>query len=73
MPIMTYGCEVWDIGIDRELTELHMNFLKHLLCVHKNTRTDIVYGEQGECPINITINARMIGYWLRLLTVKLTN
>ena len=38
---------------------LHM---KHVLYVHKNTSTDVVYGELGEYSIEVIINTRMIGY-----------
>lgn len=49
-----------------------MKFFKHVLFVHKGTSTDIVYGDLGEFPIDVTINTRMIGYWSRLLTGKTT-
>ena len=72
MPIMTYACEIWGCNVARELKQLHMKFLKHVLYVHKNTSTDIVYGELGEYPIDIIINTRMIGCWSRLITGKTT-
>uniref|UniRef100_A0A0N7ZBB2 Reverse transcriptase domain-containing protein n=1 Tax=Scylla olivacea TaxID=85551 RepID=A0A0N7ZBB2_SCYOL len=72
MPIMTYACEIWGYCIIREIKQLHMTFLKHVLHVHKYTSTDIVYGELGEYPIDIVINTRMIGYWSRLITGKTT-
>lgn len=72
MSIMTYACEIWCYSVDRELKQLHMKFIKHVLYVHKNTSTDIVYGELGENPIDVIINTRLIGYWSRLITGKAT-
>ncbi len=72
LPIMTYACEIWGCNIDRELRQLQMKFFKHVLYVHQNTSTDIVYGELGEYPIEVAINTRMIGYWSRLITGKAT-
>ncbi len=72
MPIMTYACEIWGYSVDRELKQLQMKFLKHVLYVHKNTSTDVVYGELGEYPVDVIINTRMIGYWSRLVTGKAT-
>ena len=62
MPIMTYACEIWGSNIARELKRLHMKFLHHVLYLHKNTSTDVVYGELGEYSIEVIINTRMIGY-----------
>lgn len=70
MPIMTYACEVWGYSVSKELKQLHMKFLKHVLYVQMKTSTDIVYGELGEYPIDININTRMVGYWSRLITGK---
>lgn len=72
MPIMTHGCGIWGCTVDRELKQLLMKFLKHVLYVHKNTSKDIVYGELGEYPIDVIINTRMIAYWSRLITGKTT-
>ncbi len=48
LPVMTYTAEVWGNYIIREISQLQMKFLKHTLYLHKNTNTDIVYGELGE-------------------------
>ena len=49
-----------------------MKFLKHLLYVHRRTSTDIIYGELGMYPLEVSIKCRMINYWLRLITGKNT-
>lgn len=70
LSIMTYASEIWGHYVIRELELLQMKFLKQVLCVHKKTSTDIVYGELGLFPLEITIKCRMIGYWVRILTGK---
>ncbi len=72
LPIMTYACEIRGYSVDRELKQLQMKFLKHVLYAHKNTSIYIVYGELGEYPVDVIINTRMIGYWSRLITGKAT-
>ncbi len=42
LPVMIYAREIWRYNAIRELEILHMNFLKHVLCVHKSSSTDIV-------------------------------
>lgn len=71
-PVMLYASEVWGHYVIREIEQLHMKFLKHILYVHKFTSNDIVYGELGEFPIAVDINLAMIGYWTRLITGKTT-
>ena len=72
MPIMTYACEIWGYSVNRELKLLQMKFYKQVLHVHRNTSTDIVYGELGEYPLDVIINTRMLGFWSRLITGKAT-
>ena len=69
---MTYACEIWGRNIARELKRLHMKFLNHVLYLHKNTSTDVVYGELGEYPVEVIINTIMIGYWSSLIISKTT-
>ena len=72
MPIMIYASEIWGYGTVRELELLQMKFFKHVLYVHKNTSTDIVYGELGAYPLEVIIKCRMINYWSRLILGKIT-
>ncbi len=58
-PVLTYGCEIWGDNIIREIESLHMKYMKHGLCVHRYTSTDIVYGELGVHPLEITIKCKM--------------
>ncbi len=70
VPVLTYGCEIWGDNIIREIELLNMKFMKHVLYVHRYTSTDIVYGELGVYPLEITIKCKMINYWSRLVTGK---
>ena len=72
VPVLTYGCEIWGDNIVREVELLHMKFMKHVLYVHKFTSTDMVYGELGVYPLEITIKSRMINYWSRVIMGKNT-
>ncbi len=71
-PVMLYATEVWGYYVIRELDQLHIKFLKHLLYVHRYTSNDIVYGELGEFPIDIDIKCAMMSFWARLITGKTT-
>ena len=62
VPIMTYASEIWGHYMVRDLETLQMKYLKQVLCVHKKTSNDIVYGELGVYPLEIHVKTRMIGY-----------
>ena len=70
MPVVLYGSEVWGYHVIRDVQILHMKFLKHTLCVQRNTCNDIVYGELGVYPLEVDIKVRMVKYWIRLVTGK---
>ncbi len=72
LPVIKYVCEIWSYDTIGELEILHMKFLKHILYTQENTSTDVVYGELGEYSIEVIINNRMIDYWARLITGKVT-
>ena len=67
---MLYGCEVWGYYVIREIEILYKKYFIHILGVHKNTYTVIVYGDLGIYPVEIYIKTRMISYWIRLITGK---
>ncbi len=72
LPVMLHGCEVWGNEVVRELELLQMKFCKHVLCVHRYTSTDIVYGELGLYPVEITVKRKIMNYWWSLLVGKNT-
>ena len=63
VPVMTYKCGIWSNDIVREMELLQTKFYKHVLYLHSYTSTNIVYGELGVYPLEITIKCRMINYW----------
>ena len=72
LPILLYGCEIWGYSNVSVLENLHLKFLKILLGVHSKTCNNMVYGERGRYPLNITIKQRVVGYWARMLSGKET-
>ncbi len=70
VPVMMYACEVWGNGVASEVELLQMKFCKHVLYVHRYTSSDIVHGELGIYPVEISITCRMMNYWFRLLMGK---
>jgi hypothetical protein len=49
---------------------LHLEFCKYIMKVKKCTPNYIVYGELGRVPMSVHINARMIGFWARIVNGK---
>ncbi len=64
LPIITYGCEIWGYRTIRDIENLHITFMKHILHVRKTTCNSMVYGELGKYPINTHVKSRMLNYWL---------
>ena len=71
LPILTYGCEVWgleNMNVINIIEKLHLKFCKYVLNVKSSTPTVIVYGELGRYPLYIDIYARMVKFWMKILT-----
>ena len=66
LPILTYSCKVWGFENCAEIEKVHLRFCKKILKVRQATSNYMVYGELGRYPLNIHINVRMIGFWLKL-------
>ena len=69
-PILLYGCEIWGFGNLDIVERVQLKFLKHILCLKKNTSNIIVYGETGTKPLSIEIKARMISFWAKLIVTN---
>ena len=63
---ITYSCEVCDFENCAEIEKVHLRFCKKISKVSQTTSHYMVYGEMGRYPLNIHINVRMIGFWLKL-------
>ena len=73
VPILLYGCEVWGPSHAHTIEKLHLKFRKHILRLNRTTPNVMVYGELGQCPLDITIKVRMVTFWARLLQGKSSN
>ena len=62
VPILLYGSEVWGYENNNVIESLHLEFCKYIMKVKKSTHNSIVYGELGRVPLQVFINARMIGF-----------
>lgn len=69
-PVLLYGSEVWGYNTAREIEFLHLKYIKHVLFVHSKTSNDIVYGELGVYPLEVTIKCKIINFWVRLINGK---
>ena len=65
--ILLYGAEVWGYEKNDIAETLHLEFCKYIMKVKKCTPNYIVYGELGRVPMSVHINARMIGFWARIV------
>jgi len=45
--ILNYGSEVWGFVKGSSVERLHLQFLKRVLGVKRNTQNDFIYGEVG--------------------------
>ena len=66
-PILLYGSEVWGFQSIVMLEVFYRNFLKKLLKLRPSTPNCMVYGEVGALPLQVSVDKRVINYWLRLL------
>ena len=67
LPVLLYGCEIWGYSNIEDIELFYRDFLKSTLRLNKQTPNCMVYGEVGRKPIRITIEIRMINYWLQLV------
>ena len=68
MPILTYCSDIFGFENTDILERIHTNFLRRITKVRRSTPISFIYGELGRYPINITIQSKMISFWLRLIT-----
>ena len=54
------------------LERVHTNFLRRITKCRKSTPKYMLYAEPGRHPIEITIKQRMVSFWTRLITGKIS-
>ncbi len=69
-PIITYGCEIWGFNACKDVENVQVTFLKHILNIPKTTCSAMVYGEPYKYPVSVRIKTKMLNYWSGLLTGK---
>jgi hypothetical protein len=68
LPILTYGCEVWEYENVQVLEKIRLQFCRNILKIRTSTPSFMSYGEIDRVPIDVVINVRMICFWNKLLT-----
>ena len=68
LPVLMYGCEVWGYENLDILETFFRSFLKKTLKLNDQTANCMVYGESGRKPLCISIQLRMVNFWLRIIT-----
>ena len=67
VPILCYGCEVWEFNNVNDIEKIQIRFYKNLLGLNRNTSNISVFGKLGRYPLNIIIKERILKYWLKSL------
>ncbi len=70
LPILLYGSEVWGYQNIEHIERFHRKYLKQTLKLNKSTPNCMVYGESAQRNLSITVDQRMINYWLRIQNSK---
>ena len=66
-PILCYGAEIWGTSYCKCIESVHLTFCKYFLNVNKYTCSNMVLGECGRYPLQLTYMTRVISYWCRIL------
>ena len=65
-PIMLYGCEIWGDSTSVYFGNI-LPEIKKILYLRPSTPSCMVYGEVGKLPLQVTIDKRLMSFWMRLL------
>jgi hypothetical protein len=68
LPILTYGCEVWDYENTDLLEKLHLQFCRKNLGIRTTNPNFMTYGELGRIPIDIYVKLRVVYFWNKLIS-----
>ena len=72
LPILTYGADIWGYEDLKMIENVHLSFIRKVLCCKKGTPICMLYGETGRQPLLIDIKVKAITFWGKLLTGNLS-
>ena len=58
LPILTYGCEVWEYENVQVLEKIRLQFCRNILKIRTSTPNFMSYGEIGRAPIDASSLAK---------------
>ena len=69
LPVVLYTSEIYghNDSCIKKLKIFQRSLYKKALKLSKSTPSVMIYGETGTTPLHITIEKRMVGYWLQIL------
>ena len=69
LPVVLHASEIYghNDSCIKKLEIFQRSFYKKALKLSKSTPSAMIYGKTGSTPLHITIEKRMIGYWLQIL------
>ena len=72
MPILLYGCEIWEFENTKQIEIAHKKYLKQILKLNNRTPKCMIYGELGITSVSELIDNRMVNFWSKLVHGKNT-
>ena len=69
LPVVLYASEIYGHSDSciKKLEIFQRSLYKKALKLSKSTPSVLIYGKTGTTPLHITIEKRMIGYWLQII------
>ena len=71
-PILLYGCEIWGFANINAVEIVHNQYCKQILKLHKNTVNCMTHGKLDHLKLEKTIKERVLNFWTRLETGKVS-
>lgn len=62
--------EIWDSHNANDIEKIHLEYIKSVLSVSKNTNTAMVYFETGRLPMRTLKLLRIFNFWFKLFQSK---
>ena len=72
-PILCYGCNVWGFHPAPDVERVHLGFLKRVLGVKKSSQNYFIYGLLGRYPMRIIRQCKILLYWLKIVSGKISH